>query len=267
MAQEQVVQHYQLKKYLNENNIPHSLRSRVIGYLESASKVHRSAIKYEDVTLLELLSGPLQIQLHRQLFEPHIVVHPFFATYMSTSSSAMDQICYHAVKKVLLAKGDVHFHFGSEATEMCFVVQGALCYQRPRGIKSARRRVRVEKGRHFCEAALWVSWVHHGTMQAFMESDLMALDVEKFVNITLAHPEVHTLSKRYAHQFALELRKELDTYGYIWDLPSHFMHTQQSDPAALVPQGHEAQVCDAELFSIAMVMSSDSEEETYKHSL
>jgi len=144
-----------------------------------------------------------------------------------------------------------------------------MCYQRPRGIKSARRRVRVEKGKHFCEAALWVAWVHHGTMQAFMESDLVALDAEKFVNITTAHPEVHTLSKQYAHQFAMELRKDLDTYGYIWDLPAQFMHTGESDPPTIQPQGHEAEVYDAELFSMDLVMSSDSEEEEtfYNHKL
>jgi len=82
----------------------------------------------------------------------------------------------------------------------------------------------VSEGQAFCEAVLWMPWVHRGNMKALTESDIVAMDSKKFREVTLAHPTVLLHAHRYARFFRADLQDQLDKHKHAWDLPFSMMH-------------------------------------------
>merc|ERR1712048_1530628 len=107
-------------------------------------------------------------------------------------------LCFQAVSKFSISKGDPLFQFGAECSEMLILMSGTLFYRRAKGVHEVMRFVTVEPNCSFCETVLWTPWVHRGTMKALIESDLVALSSQKFRDVTMSHPEVMWHAKKYA---------------------------------------------------------------------
>merc|ERR1712062_305517 len=63
-----------------------------------------------------------------------------------------------------------------------------------------------------CEAALWMRWMHRGSMRARMQSRLLILDAEEFQKNAAQSPSLLPYPRRYALEFAKHLARtpELD---------------------------------------------------------
>uniref|UniRef100_A0A7S2QCX8 Cyclic nucleotide-binding domain-containing protein n=1 Tax=Zooxanthella nutricula TaxID=1333877 RepID=A0A7S2QCX8_9DINO len=230
----EVAQAYLLKRYLRENNISADLSSRVTRYIDVVSEVHKRRTDRSKVELLQMLSGPLNLELQREVYIPYISVHPYLNEYNVTSPSAMGHLCFTAVSKMSLSRGDILFNVGEDSNTMFFLVSGTLFYRRVKGIKSAKRLTMVPEGTVFCEAALWVPWVHRGRMKAVIESDVVGIDSEKFREVTLAHPEVTWHACRYSRMFLDEMREEALKHSMVWDLPRPLMEIHHNSSATVM---------------------------------
>jgi len=142
---------------------------------------------------------------------------------------------------------------------------------------NAVKRLRVEAGQFFCEAILWVqAWLHRGTMRALVESELIAIDGERFREVTLSYPRALVLGCTYASEFMRTLEDGLDKHGFVWDLPDHRMYrtTQRSKTIRLnfddlyksqkTVNSRSSEIRQAEEMEAHLIDSSESEEEPEK---
>lgn len=265
----EVAQHFLLRSYLNDNGISRGLSMRIVRYVNLAIEMHRKKIDRSRVELLKLLSGPLNIELQMELFRPHLVVHRTLQQYDTFGASAMCDVCFYAVHKSSLSKGDVLFDLGVEAQSMFFVASGALVYARPRQANNvrdgARKTARVQKDMWSCEGVLWMPWFHRGSMLAMIESDVVALNSAAFRKVTLTHASVYVFARRCAEQFRKELQ---NTTKAVWDVTEDIMYPTSGRATPPSPHNyrlfvHHRDVVDAEEFDAALVgySSEDSDDE------
>lgn len=247
-----IAQHFLLRKFLKENSISWDLSARITRYVDFAVEWHRRRTSQDKVHLLRYLTGPLGVELLRELYEPHMAPHDFFHHYGGLNKVAMRQLCYTGVTKQLYSKGDLLFENFSESHEMFFLISGTLVYHRPKGVgwmpskpdndsqhcdiltdiltsRIVRRRrfLIVHKESWFCEGSLWVHWVHPGTMVTMLESELLLLDSEKFRYVTSQHFDVFNDSRRYAQCFLQDLEAVREHGGCTWDLPASYFVSQR----------------------------------------
>mmetsp|Transcript_46367 Transcript_46367/g.100829 ORF Transcript_46367/g.100829 Transcript_46367/m.100829 type:complete len:664 (-) Transcript_46367:80-2071(-) len=262
---------FMLRRFLKENSISHDLAGRLTRYIHLAVELHRSKVYPEKVELLAYLSGPMHVELRKELFSPYLGRHMFFSHYSTQSNAAMSQLCFSAVSKQSLSKGDSVFSLGSTAQAMYFLVSGTLFYERPKGIRwnlkttiagKDPRLKTVVRGSYFCEAVLWTPWFHRGTMGTLIESEVIQLDAAKFRDITQQHRDVFAYAKEYANRYLLELMETIEQVGVIWDLPQDIIHGAQTvqkmgDPL-MNTEGEEIQAAEL-LHAYCLAESSDSD--------
>jgi len=228
-----------LRRFLKENHISADLQSRVVRYIDMAVEVNRKKIDKSRVASLNMLSGPLRVELQKELYLPALVIHSFFVKY-AKNDAAINQICFKAVEKMNLSRSDVLFQLHGESHTMCFLTNGSTYYQRPKDSpawEAHQRRSRkvaasplfnrvltLSKDSYFCEHSLWLPWTHRGTMGALTDSELLALDSAKFRQITGEYKDIFQSAKAYAFQFVEYLEEFSDTHGCAWDLPKEVTH-------------------------------------------
>merc|ERR1712107_454534 len=132
------------------------------------------------VELLSLVSEPLRIELHYEMYTPVFNSHPFFQCYSLLYSSALRQACHQAIALCSLHSGDVLFTSGQMPDEprMFFIMSGHMHY-----MKEGKMETLVEEGEWACEAAIWTPWVYRGVLRAKEACTILALDSHKFQNI------------------------------------------------------------------------------------
>merc|ERR1711937_272405 len=84
------------------------------------------------VTLLDLLSGPLQNELHREIFRPQLAYVPPLTkleTLGTHGRDAMTDLCVAGVSNLLLAREVFLFRSGGDASHMYIVGHGCLMYR------------------------------------------------------------------------------------------------------------------------------------------
>jgi len=222
----QAEQFYTLGKFLSENRIPSDLSARLTRYLELVMTLYAKKTSFEKVELLKYLSGPLRVELQKELHEKNLIVNPFFFKYSELSVSCMSQLCYTAITVIFLSKGDRLFHAGTAAKGHMFFLTNGTCFYKRKALKSSRKRVlKVEKRAWFCEGVLWVNWMHQGTMRALVESEMEALDGHKFCEVTTQQPEVFDLAKERAMEFLALVQKYVQLGRRVYDIPEDRQYT------------------------------------------
>lgn len=262
----EVTQHFLLRKFLRENHISRDLSTRVTRYIDLVVGIHKRKTDRSRVELLRMLSQPLHLELQREIFEPILLLNPYFLTYSHTSPSAMSQLCFLGVNKYSISKGDNLFHIGAECKSMFILTVGSLFYRREKGIKGVRRLSVLRAGNSFCEAVLWMPWVHRGTMRALIESDLVLLDSRQFREVTLAHPDVAWHAKEQAKSFLEDVQHECCIYGQVWDIPSRLIYPDPSRIEAVYAEDI-MEIRRAELEDAKLMDSDSSDEEVLERRL
>lgn len=172
----------QLHRYLQDHGISAHLATRVQRNAQHFIHEQKRNTPETSVELLKVLSQPLRVELAYEVHGPVLQWHPFFRLYNRMSPAGLRQVCHAAVQRLFLAKDDVLFHDGEMPAQprMFFLLTGELQYKR-RG-KSIEF---VEAGEWISEPVLWtLSWVHHGSMSASTECNLLCLIAEAFQQIT-----------------------------------------------------------------------------------
>merc|ERR1719460_2888297 len=75
-----------LKKYLNQNKIPKNLIKRLC---RSAKHAISGDLQPESVDLLHVVSEPLKIEMHYEMYSRALNCHPFFTDFLSQGNQAM----------------------------------------------------------------------------------------------------------------------------------------------------------------------------------
>lgn len=194
-----------LKSYLRQNNLPKNLMKRL---LRNAKHAISGDLNADAVQLLTVISEPLKIQMHFEMYSRILHYHPLFRDLLSDGNALVRRMCHQAMGMLLLASGDAVFEVEEEPAEpkMYFVVTGMLEYVD----ENAEVHSVHEKG-YLAEAVLWTRWRHRGTLSATSDVKLAMLDANGFQDICK-----QAISKKhaaclpvmaYAQEFVRELNR------------------------------------------------------------
>ncbi|CAE8592031.1 unnamed protein product [Polarella glacialis] len=193
-----------LKKYLKQNNVPKNLTKRVC---RNAKHAISGDLTPDTVDLLGVISEPLKIEMHFEIYSRILAWHPFFHDYLtdSTGGQVMRRVCHQAMSMLLLASGDVVFSSGEEPSDpkMYIVVSGQLGY-----LDSYGETTVLHERMWAAEAAIWTQWKHRGTLTATSDVKLALLDAETFQYICkrqMKKQKKGFTPKRYASEFVEEM--------------------------------------------------------------
>merc|ERR1719253_2252646 len=89
-----------LKKYLQQNKVPKPLIKRLC---RSAKHAISGDLQPETVDLLHVVSQPLKIEMHYEMYSRILSWHPFFLDYLTENNQVMRRVCHQAMAILLLA--------------------------------------------------------------------------------------------------------------------------------------------------------------------
>mmetsp|Transcript_28758 Transcript_28758/g.52549 ORF Transcript_28758/g.52549 Transcript_28758/m.52549 type:complete len:315 (-) Transcript_28758:232-1176(-) len=201
MSSHQAQQLSILRRYLRQHRISSRLGLRVQRSAVSALQERQRFMPEDAVQLLKLVSEPLYVEIHSQIYTPLLSVHPFFKAYIQHVPQVMRKVCHSATSFMMVSSGDVIFSAGESPPhpKMYFVVHGSLTYYPFDGVSSGFQELRG--GHWVAEATLWTEWIHHGLLKAATECRLCVLDAKRFQNIVIQFEHSDFNPKSYATDF------------------------------------------------------------------
>eukprot|EP00928_Gymnodinium_smaydae_P041080 TRINITY_DN27814_c0_g1_i2.p1 TRINITY_DN27814_c0_g1~~TRINITY_DN27814_c0_g1_i2.p1 ORF type:complete len:579 (-),score=114.96 TRINITY_DN27814_c0_g1_i2:30-1766(-) len=180
ISSHQAKQFQQLRRYLAQNAISDALTMRICRNAQHAFQQHQSFTPESNVTLLDIISEPLRIDLHYESYSPVFTVHPFFSEYAKRCPEVMRKICHGATLMAPAACGDTIFDAAEvpPRPQMYFICAGELQY-----VSLSGTVTKVSHGEWLSEAALWTPWMHMGALTATCECRLVKLFAREFAHI------------------------------------------------------------------------------------
>jgi hypothetical protein len=195
-----------LKKYLNQNKVPKNLIKRLC---RSAKHAISGDLQPDAVDLLHVVSEPLKIEMHYQMYSKVLGEHLFFREFMNEAPQVMRRVCHLCMSTLAVDAGDVLFHIGDDPAGDCkmfFVLGGCLQYKDRYG-----EVFLVTEKQWVSEAVLWTTWKHQGTLTATIDSRMAVLDAESFQDVVGLFMKKSKFGgfnpKVYAEAFINELNK------------------------------------------------------------
>eukprot|EP00931_Biecheleriopsis_adriatica_P085854 TRINITY_DN60639_c0_g1_i1.p1 TRINITY_DN60639_c0_g1~~TRINITY_DN60639_c0_g1_i1.p1 ORF type:complete len:758 (+),score=138.69 TRINITY_DN60639_c0_g1_i1:85-2358(+) len=240
MAEQSAKEFSKLRRFLRRNKVPQALSLRIRRYVEFEMSNQKQSLPMSSVSCLKLLSEQLTSELLFEINLPHISVHPLFAFLGLPNSQGAIFISKLAktFARKQLARGDVEFLPGEQATAMRFVITGRLVYTKvgidPKDAESEEdegvllrvsdegnddRNSGIRKGKTkeltesdfvwadadqcwLSEPVLWTSafW-HMGVLTAASETTLMQVEEKDFCKTAAQYPQAEALMRLYAQQY------------------------------------------------------------------
>lgn len=161
-----------------------------------------------DVSVLNRLPDMLRLDLRREMFLPVLIKHPLFWHHQRCiKDTSLSRICDMAMsEKFLGGEADQCFSYGQRANEMYFVSSGGCRYiLGPNSDQQQNTTIHdVMEGSMVAEATLWVVWHYRGSLDTNGTCDLMALNLQRYLNAVAGSSVVRYLGI-YARAFAAKL--------------------------------------------------------------
>jgi len=213
-----------LRRYLNDNGISNRLALRVQRNAHHAMLEQQRYIPEANVELLTLVSEPLRIELHFEMYAKVLANHPFFDEYTYSCPHIMQKVCHSATSMTQVSNGDIVFNVGEipPKPKMILVVSGTLHYvpmsvsgraggRVSRTSRKSRRSTTVvpalkggvdlAAGQWISEPVLWTHWMHRGILTATHDCRLCLLDAQRFGDTVCAFDLDEFNPKVYAAEF------------------------------------------------------------------
>eukprot|EP00929_Paragymnodinium_shiwhaense_P019620 TRINITY_DN13319_c0_g1_i2.p1 TRINITY_DN13319_c0_g1~~TRINITY_DN13319_c0_g1_i2.p1 ORF type:complete len:907 (+),score=177.04 TRINITY_DN13319_c0_g1_i2:149-2869(+) len=197
-----------LRKYLKQNTISNNLALRL---QRSAQHAISGDLTADSVQLLQVVSEPLKVEMHYEMYGMLLQFHPFLRKFMEDCPQAMRRVCHEGMSMELLSHGDEIFADGEAPSppRMYFIWRGQCLYL-CEGAKGDGMLVQEKDA--LAEPALYTNWVHRGTLTCKGDVKLVMLDAAKYQTIALRYQrgcEIHP--KKYAKDFVTYLNENADS--------------------------------------------------------
>jgi len=201
-----------LRKYLRLNGISHRLAMRIQRNALHSLSDQQFFLPEASVDLLQVVSEPLRVELHYEVYLPMFAPHPFFACYSEECPQVMRGVCHRAMSMAIVSRGDVVFYTGEIPAnpKMFMVCTGVLKYT------GAVTRSVVEK-EWISEACLWTEWIHRGELVAHKDCRLGLLDAQSFQHTVSQFHRQSFDVKAYAEEFVNELNSQMPNISDLMD--------------------------------------------------
>eukprot|EP00930_Biecheleria_cincta_P095599 TRINITY_DN8754_c0_g1_i1.p1 TRINITY_DN8754_c0_g1~~TRINITY_DN8754_c0_g1_i1.p1 ORF type:complete len:876 (-),score=130.96 TRINITY_DN8754_c0_g1_i1:28-2625(-) len=166
-----------LNNFLAAYKVPLELQLRLQRSARHNLRAQEMNTQEDSIELLNLISEPLVMRLHCEMFLPVVRVVPWLRCLCELHDQATMQICHFAMCVDEITKEDVIFLKNDKPLNpsVRLVVSGLLRYGTP---ESA---VTVDKRHWLSEMVLWTDeWVHKGKLQAESNSRVLVIDAAQF---------------------------------------------------------------------------------------
>jgi hypothetical protein len=197
-----------LGRYMSENNVSSAVAVKVHRNAQHALEEQVRNAPERSIALLKLISQPLMMDLHFEIYFPRLCVHPFFRCYNLVNHSGIRQVCHQAIKTLDISKDDILFSDLESPPDprVLFVLAGFLEYVQQEG-KETTRTQKVQHGYWISEGLLWIDdWLHCGMLRATSDCKVLALDARMFQTIIAAAASDH--ARQYAEQYVKHINEE-----------------------------------------------------------
>lgn len=190
-----------LRKYLAQNGISTKLAMRVKRNAQQALREQQRFMPESSVNLLTMVSDPLRVEIHLEMYSKHLTIHPFFRSYAEKCPMAMRKVCHYATSAVHVANGDVIFSPGEipAVPKMYIISTGTLQYYQSDTIES------IMPDQWVSEGVLWTHWMHCGMLVSTGDCRLFAIDAREFQDIAGHFQDSGFDPKSYAYRFVAAL--------------------------------------------------------------
>eukprot|EP00929_Paragymnodinium_shiwhaense_P025859 TRINITY_DN1553_c3_g1_i2.p1 TRINITY_DN1553_c3_g1~~TRINITY_DN1553_c3_g1_i2.p1 ORF type:complete len:1066 (-),score=297.40 TRINITY_DN1553_c3_g1_i2:116-3313(-) len=192
-----------LDQYLRNNKISKEIGSRVVRNARHIVTERKKNAPEDSVELLQLISEPLLMEVHYEMYRVTLIRHAFFDHWDFTYPAACRQLCHTGIQQKGLHTGDILFQGGDmpETPKMYFLVSGSMLYARDADLKIER----LEENAWACEACFWVPWEHQGTLRSKTDSWILAIDAQKFQTIAKGAILQDADLRKYGKEFVKHL--------------------------------------------------------------
>lgn len=229
----------QLRSYLRDNRVSKNLSARVWRYLKRTTRMRQKRKGWQDVAIFKDMPETLQAELKVEVYAPICMACPFFTHYNECSQAAMRAICFKATHEINNIAGQDLFSPGQVAYGMFFVIEGTLEYYLPDDqlLDEPPQLHLVTKTNWISEAAVWLRWLHPGSMVPKTDAALLVLEVT--VLHTLFKQYIETLWNCYSYAgLFLELAKNQETavtdLGFDFDALTDIAYMAFNDDASVL---------------------------------
>jgi hypothetical protein len=204
-----------LQKFLKQNMISDRLALRVHRNATHGLTEKQRLMPEHEVELLHMVSDPLRVEIHFEMYSPVVEVHPFFQHYVFECPQVMRKVCHSATSMLLVTSGDVIFNAGEAPLNPKFYIacSGLFEYLPFNGDKQE-----VHEEDWLSEAALWSRWFHHGTLKSLCDGRLAVLDAKAFQEIVGQFEHTIYDPKSYATLYVERLIEMLQDGDLLTDM-------------------------------------------------
>lgn len=185
-----------IKQYFNENRVSVDLGKCVMDWLHANRRRRIFRVHEADLLTFQDLPERLKFQLHLEVFGPILTVHPFFETFQDMDSRGLYKICHRAASQHRLLSEQELFSRGMRTNRMYFVIVGECRFTLPHFESSD---VHLLPGTWCCEVALWIPWIHLGSLTANTITELVSVDAGAFQQ---TFPQCSKMVKRFVRAYA-----------------------------------------------------------------
>lgn len=204
ISNKQSRQTQQLRRFLHQNGISGKTALRIQRNAQHALAEQERFMPELDVELLKMVSEPMRLELHFEMYREVFNTHLFFGRYREECPAVIRQICHQAFSVSLASRGDVIFNAGEiPARPKTYVLfDGAMRYVTIYGdtlVLSTRQWI--------AEAALWTRWMHRGVLTGMADCRLYIIDARLFRDIVGQFEHLSFDPRHYARAYVADLNK------------------------------------------------------------
>lgn len=188
-----------IRRYIIDHRMTLGVGNRINLFLRKQDSKLHARVHEEDVALFKYLPEALRVDMHREVFLPVLIPHPFFHHYHEfLDDASLATICHTAMYERALGRGEYVFSWGETASHM-FFIQGGVC-EYTLGAAMHKDVTTVECNEMVAEAVLWMPWEHVGRLLVVKHVELATLDSVIMQAILRGQPAALP-AKAYATRF------------------------------------------------------------------
>mmetsp|Transcript_48603 Transcript_48603/g.141597 ORF Transcript_48603/g.141597 Transcript_48603/m.141597 type:complete len:839 (-) Transcript_48603:103-2619(-) len=213
--------------FFAKHQVSTGLKARMRTHLALTDK--RRQASAQEARVLDSLSAHLLADVLVEMRLPLVRMHPFFSQLCEELPRATVALCHRGLYTLQAWQDDVVFDLGDSADQMFFVSGGEVQYElgvdtnqllcldellpttsNDDGIGSGGgsrvgARTALGRGAFVAEAALWLQWMHMGSLRAASDASLLSLRRGSLADVVSEHPFMHRPCASYARAFRLAM--------------------------------------------------------------
>eukprot|EP00930_Biecheleria_cincta_P043443 TRINITY_DN29832_c0_g1_i1.p1 TRINITY_DN29832_c0_g1~~TRINITY_DN29832_c0_g1_i1.p1 ORF type:complete len:773 (+),score=106.68 TRINITY_DN29832_c0_g1_i1:24-2321(+) len=184
-----------LDRFLTAYSLPRELRVKIHRNARHALHAKEHNTQESSIELLRLISEPLLMRLHYQMYMSSLAVAPWCRCLQELHEPAMVRLCHDAMCVEEAHQDDIVFAESDKPMNALvrFISMGSACY------RSAQSVIKIGRQHWISEMVLWTDeWLHRGSLHAESDIQILGLSAEKFRNIIATQSDIRSAIIFYA---------------------------------------------------------------------